>query len=134
MKYMLMMQFSQTAVDFPRIETWKPEEIERHIAFMGEVNATLTKSGEWVTGEGLAAPEELKIVRAGADGTPVVTEGPFPETKEFLAGYWIVDVETPARALELAAYVSSAPGPEGKPLNMPIEVRQIMEAPAPDSW
>ncbi|WP_307249139.1 YciI family protein [Catenuloplanes indicus] len=131
---MLMMQFSQASADFPQISTWKPEEIERHIAFMGEVNATLTASGEWVSGEGLADPAELKIVRSDANGTPVVTEGPFPETKEFLAGYWIVDVETPARALELAAYVSSAPGPEGRPLHMPIEVRQIMEAPTPDAW
>lgn len=134
MKYMLMMQFSQASADFPQISTWKPEEIERHIAFMGEVNATLTASGEWVTGEGLADPSELKIVRSDANGAPVVTEGPFPETKEFLAGYWIVDVDTPARALELAAYVSSAPGPEGRPLHMPIEVRQIMEAPTPDAW
>ncbi|MFI5839252.1 YciI family protein [Catenuloplanes sp. NPDC051500] len=131
---MLMMQFSQVSVDFPEIHTWKPEEIEKHIAFMGEVNEALTKSGEWVAAEGLGAPNELKIVRADADGAPVVTEGPFPETKEFLAGYWIVDVESPSRVLEVAAYISSAPGPEGKPLNMPIEVRQIMEAPAPDSW
>ncbi|GAB7042768.1 MULTISPECIES: YciI family protein [Catenuloplanes] len=134
MKYLLMMQFSQASTEFPQISTWKPEEIERHIAFMGEVNATLTASGEWVSGEGLAGPEETKIVRSDANGAPVVTEGPFPETKEFLAGYWIVDVDTPARALELAAYVSSAPGPEGKPLCMPIEVRQIMEAPTPDAW
>jgi hypothetical protein len=133
-KYMLMMQFSQVSADFPEIHTWKPEEIEKHIAFMGEVNESLTKSGEWVVAEGLGAPDDLKIVRAGADGTPVVTEGPFPETKEFLAGYWVVDVESASRALELAAYISTAPGPEGKPLNMPIEVRQIMEAPAPDSW
>ncbi|WP_310376251.1 YciI family protein [Catenuloplanes atrovinosus] len=131
---MLMMQFSQAAAEFPAIGTWKPEEVERHIAFMGEVNAALTEAGEWVSGEGLADPAELKIVRAGADGAPVVTEGPFPETKEFLAGYWIVDVESPERAIELAARISTAPGPGGRPLNMPIEVRQIMDAPAPDAW
>jgi hypothetical protein len=67
-------------------------------------------------------------VRAGKDGAPV-TDGPFPEAKEFLAGFWIVEVDTPERAYELAAQASAAPGPGGAPLNMPIEVRQVMSAP-----
>jgi hypothetical protein len=67
-------------------------------------------------------------VRAGEGGVPVVTDGPYPETKEFLVGYWIVDCESQERAFELAASVSVAPGPGGKPLNMPIEVRQVMSA------
>jgi hypothetical protein len=77
-------------------------------------------------------PDQARIVRAGAQGEPVVTEGPFPETKEFLAGYWIVDVDSPQRAVELAAHVSSAPGPGGAPLRMPIEVRPVMAAPPTD--
>ncbi|MFG2755969.1 YciI family protein [Streptomyces wuyuanensis] len=130
MKYMLLMQFSESNVDFPRIDAWTPGEIRAHMEFMSDVNKKLADSGEWVDGQGLAMPEAAKIVRAGAGGgTPVVTEGPFPETKEFLAGYWIVDCGTPQRAVELAAYVSSAPGPGGAPLNMPIEVRQVMSAP-----
>jgi hypothetical protein len=82
-----------------------------------------------VGAEGLAAPGEAKIVRAGKNGVPAVTDGPFPESKEFLAGYWIVDVDKPQRAYEIAAKASSAPGPGGAPLIIPIEVRQVMSAP-----
>ncbi|MFD7611501.1 YciI family protein [Streptomyces sp. NPDC059828] len=133
MKYMLLMQFSETNVDFPRIDTWTPEEIQAHIGFMHDTNTKLVEAGEFVDGQGLAMPEAARIVRAGAEGgLPVVTEGPFPETKEFLAGYWIVDCETPERAVELAAHISAAPGPGGAPLNMPIEVRQVLSAPTED--
>jgi hypothetical protein len=68
-------------------------------------------------------------VRAGKAGAPEVTDGPFAEAKEFLAGYWIVDCETTQRAYEIAARASAAPGPGGKPLNMPIEVREVMSGP-----
>jgi len=73
----------------------------------------------------LTGPDQAKLVRAGKNGTPV-TDGVFPESKEFLAGYWIVDVESPERAYEIAAHASAAPGPGGAPLNMAIEVRQVM--------
>ncbi|MEV4542142.1 MULTISPECIES: YciI family protein [Micromonospora] len=126
---MLLMQFSSAGTDFPSIETWTPEEIQAHIGFMGDVNAKLVADGEWVQGEGLAGPAQAKIVRAGADGAPVVTEGPFAETKEFLAGWWIVDTDSPERAVEIAAHISTAPGPGGRPLNMPIEVHPVMSAP-----
>ncbi|MEV1145487.1 YciI family protein [Micromonospora sp. NPDC049799] len=126
---MLLMQFSAAGTAFPAIDTWTPEEIRAHIGFMGEVNEKLVADGEWVDGQGLAGPPQAKIVRAGADGTPVVTEGPFAETKEFLAGFWIVDCETPQRAVEIAAHISTAPGPGGRPLNMPIEVHPVMSAP-----
>ena len=68
------------------------------------------------------------MVRAGKDGAPI-TDGVFPESKEFLAGYWIVDVESPERAYAIAARASAAPGPAGLPMNMPIEVRQVMSGP-----
>ena len=129
MKYMLLMQFSAAATDFPSIDTWTPEEIQAHIGFMREVNAKLTADGELVQAEGLAGPQQARIVRAGEGGAPVVTEGPFAETKEFLAGWWIVDCETPQRAVEIAAHISTAPGPGGRPLNMPIEVHPVMSAP-----
>ena len=129
MKYMLLMQFSGQTADFPPIGTWSPEELQAHIAFMGDVNRKLTDAGELVDAQGLAMPEQARIVRAGSAGEAVVTEGPFPETKEFLAGYWIVDCDTPQRAVEVAAHVSAAPGPGGAPLNMPIEVRPVMSAP-----
>ena len=132
MKYMLLMQFSTRTADFPEISTWTPEEIRAHIAFMGEVNGKIQESGEFVDAQGLAGADTAKIVRAGDGGEPLVTEGPFAESKEFLAGWWIVDVENAERAVELAALISTAPGPGGKPLNMSIEARQIMSAPPAD--
>ena len=81
-------------------------------------------------GEGLAGPDQAKLVRAGDDGRPM-TDGVFPESKEFLAGYWIIDVDRPERAYEIAAEASAAPGKGGKPLNMGIEVRQVMSGPPP---
>ncbi|MFC8074326.1 YciI family protein [Streptomyces sp. NPDC057137] len=129
MKYMLLMQFSAATTDFPEISTWTPEEIRAHIAFMGDTNQMLKDAGEFVDAQGLAGPDTARIVRAGSGGTPVVTEGPFPETKEFLAGFWFVDCETPERVDEIAAHISAAPGPGGRPLNMAIEARQIMAGP-----
>ncbi|WP_405617102.1 YciI family protein [Streptomyces sp. NBC_01508] len=128
MKYMLLMQFSAENAGFPNLSTWSPEEIRAHIAFMGDTNTMLKDAGEFVDAQGLAGPETARIVRAGR-GAPVVTEGPFPETKEFLGGFWIVDCETPERVVEIAAHISTAPGPGGRPLNMAIEARQIMAGP-----
>jgi hypothetical protein len=91
----------------------------------------LGQAGELVAAEGLAGPDQAKIVRAGKDAAPI-TDGIFPEAKEFLAGYWIVDVENPERAYAIAAAASAAPGPGGAPLNMPIEVRQVMSGPPED--
>ena len=92
----------------------------------------MKESGEFVLAEGLAWPDQAKLVRAAPDGTPN-TDGVFPESKEFLAGFWIVDVESEERACALAAKASAAPGPGGKPLNMAMELRQVMCAP-PDEF
>lgn len=127
MKYMMMMH-APRGTGVYQVNAWSPEDFKAHIAFMHRLNRELTESGEWVDAQGLAAPGEAKLVRAGKDGTPV-TDGPFPESKEFLAGYWIVDVDSPERAYELAARASTAPGPGGAPLNMAIEVRQVLSAP-----
>ena len=89
----------------------------------------LQKAGELVSAEGLAPPAQARIVKAGKGGAPEVTDGPFAEAKEFLAGYWIVDVERPEQAYAIAARASAAPGQGGKPMNMPIEVREVMSAP-----
>ncbi len=89
------------------------------------------RAGELAGAEGLALASDAKLVRAGRNGKPV-TDGVFPESKEFLAGYWIVDVDGPQRAYELAAEASAAPGVAGKPLNAPIEVREVMSAPPAD--
>ena len=130
MKYMLMMNTPGGTGDY-QINTWSPEDFQAHMAFMHRFNRELTEAGEWVDGQGLTPPGEAKLVRAGKNGAPV-TDGPFPESKEFLAGYWIVDVDRPERAYEIAAKASAAPGPGGAPLNMPIEVRRVMSAPPAD--
>jgi hypothetical protein len=127
---MLLMQFSAAQADFPGIGSWSAEELKAHIQFMRDVNDKLVQDGELVDAQGLAMPDQARIVRAGDGRGPIVSDGPFPETKEFLAGYWIVDCESSERAIEIAAYVSAAPGPGGRPLNMPIEVRPVMSAPA----
>jgi hypothetical protein len=103
-------------------------DIRAHIAFMQKLTKELQSLGVLVGNEGLADPREAKRVRAGKDGA-AVTDGVFPEAKEFLAGYWIVDVESPEQAYAIAAKASAAPGPGGGPINMPIEVRQVMSGP-----
>ena len=123
MKYILMMVGTKAGVDMYR--AWSKQDIETHFAFLKGVNKELNESGELVANEPLAAPDQAKVVRAGKEGAPI-TDGVFPEAKEFLLGYWIVDVESPERAYEIAARLSAGPGPGGVPTNMPIEVRQIM--------
>ncbi|HKE48416.1 MAG TPA: YciI family protein [Rhodanobacteraceae bacterium] len=131
MKYMLMMHAPKEGWTTAGIGTWPPKDIQAHIQFMMDLNKKLAASGEFVDAQGLAGPEEAKSIRARKDGTPD-TDGPFAEAKEFLAGFWIVDVDSPARAYQIAATASDAPGKDGVPLNMPIEVRQVMSAPCQD--
>jgi hypothetical protein len=125
MKYILMMNTMRAGVGVP---AWPKADLQAHVAFMRRLNSDLQESGEWVLGEGLSFPNQARLVRAGKDGLPV-TDGVFPESKEFLAGFWIVDVDSPERAYAIAARVSTAPGSGGAPLNMPIEVRPIMSGP-----
>ncbi len=126
MKYILMM--NGTNADFARLFAWSKEDFKAHCAFLTALTQELRESGVLVSVEGLAMPDQAKVVRAGPDGTPI-TDGVFPESKEFLASLSIVDVETPEQAYAIAARVSAAPGPGGAPLNMPIEVRQVMSGP-----
>ena len=128
MKYMLMMHAPGGAPDY-KVAEWAPEDFKAHIAFMHRLNKELTEAGELVSAEGLAAPGEARLVRANKKGGPPVTDGVFPESKEFLAGFWIVDVDGPDRAYQIAGEASTAPGPGGTPLIIPIEVRQVMSAP-----
>ncbi len=121
MKYILMMNAPKAGWD--QLMQWPQEALKRHIDFMHDLNQRLTAAGELVSAEGLTPPSEAKVVRASKNG-PVI-DGVFAETKEFLAGWWIVDVPTPERAYAIAAEASAAPGLDGKPLGMPIEVRAI---------
>ena len=128
MKYMLMMVGPKQGWD--EMADWSVEDIKANIRFMQEFNDRLVHSGELVDAQGLTGPEQAKVVQAQPGGQPVVTDGPFPETKEFLAGYWIVDVESEQRAIEIAAQASASPGRGGAPARVPIEVRPIGEAPS----
>jgi hypothetical protein len=128
MKYMLMMNTMRSGHGVPE---WPQKDLRAHIAFMISLGKELRQSGELVSAEGLSFPNQAKLVRAGKDGAPI-TDGVFPESKEFLAGYWIVDVDAPERAYAIAAKASAAPGPGGAPLNMPIEVRPLMSGPPPE--
>ncbi len=127
MKFMLMMQ--GTRKGWESLSSWTPAEFKAHIEFMKGFAEKLAAAGELVLAEGLDVPMNAKVVKAGSGGAPLVSDGPFPETKEFLAGFWIVDVPSPERALAIAAAASAAPGPGGKPIPIPIEVRQVMSAP-----
>jgi len=128
MRYMMMMHAPRGNGDWA-IGNWSPDALKAHIQFMHTFNQELVKAGELVEAQGLATPREARVVRATTTGEPAVTDGPFPEAKEFLAGFWIVDVDTTERAYQLAARASAAPGPTGVPLNMAIEVRQVMSVP-----
>jgi hypothetical protein len=126
---MLMMHAPRGTGNYA-VSAWKPEELQAHIAFMHALNKELKQSGELLGAEGLAPPGEARVVRAGKDGgAPAVTDGPFAESKEFLAGYWLVEVDSTERAYAIAAKASAAPGPGGKPMSIPIEVRQVLSAP-----
>ncbi|MFZ5892700.1 MAG: YciI family protein [Myxococcota bacterium] len=128
MKFMLMMNAPAGSGDWG-LQNWSPDDFKAHIAFMKRFHKELKDEGVLVGAEGLAPPAQARVVRAGKDNRPEVTDGPFAESKEFLAGYWIVDVETKEQGYAIAARASAAPGPGGKPLNMPIEVREVMSGP-----
>jgi hypothetical protein len=129
-KFMLLQNYGATlACDLPMTE-WDPADIKAHIEFQMALNDELAGNGELVDAQGLAGPELARFVTFDGGTAPVVTDGPFPESKELLAGYRMIDVESEARAIEVAAKASAAPGPGGVPIQQPIEVRQVMGAPA----
>lgn len=123
MKYILLMNGTKSGVEAYR--TWSESDIKRHFNHLDTFRKTLRASREFVATNGLGLPHEAFVVRSGRNGTPV-TDGVFPEAKEFLLGYWIIDVDTEDRACDIAALLSAGPGPGDVPLNMPIEVRRVM--------
>jgi hypothetical protein len=130
MKFMLMMNVPSSSSGDWAVDKWSPDDFKAHIGFMKRLNEELSAEGVFVGAEGLAPPEQARIVRAAkSSSAPEITDGPFAESKEFLAGYWIVHVESPEQAYAIAARISAAPGPGGKPLYIPVEVRQVMSAP-----
>jgi hypothetical protein len=125
-RYLLVVNFEGGVVETP-MEEWKPEEITAHLDYYRALHNELVSSGELVESEVLAGPDLAKIVTFDGVTSAVITDGPFQEFKEWLAGYQIVDVQTEARAIEIAAKLSAVPGPDGVASQQPIQVRQVME-------
>ncbi|MFT3864890.1 MAG: YciI family protein [Solirubrobacterales bacterium] len=126
MKFMLLQHYGRVEGDVPPMSKWAPEDVEAHIKFQKDLNAELRERGEFVEAQALTGPEAAKMVLATGGGAPIVTDGPFAESKELLAGWRLVDVESQERALEIAAQASEGPGPNGVPLRQQIEVREVM--------
>jgi hypothetical protein len=132
MRFMLLQNYGEVESGCPPMNEWSPEDVTAHIAFQHALNQELTERGELVDAQGLAGPEQAKFVVSDGATAPVITDGPYPETKELLAGYRLVDVESLERAIEIAAQASAAPAMNGKPIRQAIEVRQVMGAPDPE--
>jgi hypothetical protein len=132
MRFMLLQNYGKVESDCPPMNEWAPGDIKAHIDFQRALNEELASLGELVDAQGLAGPDQAKFVVSDGVRAPVITDGPFPESKELLAGYRLVDVESMDRALEIAARSSASPGPDGIPIRQPIEVRQVLSAPDPE--
>ncbi len=132
MRFMLLQNYGAVESDCPPMAEWSPEDVKAHIEFQQTLNAELAQRGELVDAQGLAGPDLAKFVVGDGISAPVITDGPFPESKELLAGYRLLDVETAERAIEIAARASAAPGANGVPIRQPIEVREVLSAPDPE--
>jgi hypothetical protein len=127
-KYMLLIHGNSEG--WKDLEDWSQEDLRAMVGFMHGINADLSASGELLDAQGLAGAEYAKTVRASQDGDPIITDGPFSETKEVLAGFWLLDVASEQRALEIAARISATPGQGGTLINQPVEVHPIGTPPA----
>ena len=125
-KYLLGVDFKGGVVDTPMTQ-WKPEEVTAHLNYYEVLHRELVASGELVDSQVLTGPDLAKIVTSNGQAAPVVTDGPFQEFKEWLAGFQIVDVESEERAIEIAAKLSAVPGPGGAATQQPISVRRVMD-------
>jgi hypothetical protein len=125
-KYLLLKHY-RGAKEIPcaPMDQWTPGEVEAHLAFMDHVADTFKERGEYVDGQALSP--EGTFVRFDGEGRPPVTDGPFAETKDLIAGWMVIDVDSVERAHEAAAFLSSAPGPGGEPIREWIEVRPFLE-------
>jgi len=132
MRFMLLQNYGPAESGCPPMTEWSPADVRAHIEFQQALNTELAGLGELVDAQGLAGPDEARFVVSDGASAPVITDGPYPESKELLAGYRLVDVDSAARAIEIAAQASAAPGPGGVPIRQPIEVRQVLSAPDPE--
>jgi len=133
MRYMLLQAYGGVELEgCEPMSEWAPEDVRAHIDFQHALNTELLNSGELVDAQGLAGPDVARFVISDGVNPPRIIDGPYPESKELLAGYRLVDVDSLERALEIAARSSAAPGPGGVPIQQPIEVRQVLAAPDPE--
>lgn len=132
MRYMLLQNYGGVEADIQPMTEWSPEDVRAHIDFQQALNDELTRQGELVEAQGLAGPDQARFVVSDGSGAPVVTDGPYAEARELLAGYRLVDVDSLDRAIEIATRTSAAPGPDGVPIRQRIEVREVMSAPDPE--
>lgn len=124
-RYLLAVTF-EDGEGMPPMNEWTPEEVQAHLDYYTALNEELTNTGELVQSTGLTGPD-LAIIVTGDGQTALRSDGPFAEVKEWIAGFQIVDVESEARAIEIAGKVSAVPGPGGVPTRQPIHVRRVME-------
>ena len=125
-KYLMLKHYRMPAeyMDSTPMDEWTPDEVDAHIAYMNAFADRLRETGEFVDSQALSP--EGTFVRSGGDGKPPVTDGPFPETKDLIAGWMVIDVESWDRALDLAAALSAAPGGGGEPINEWLELRPFL--------
>ena len=133
MRFMLLQNYGGVESGCAPMYEWTADEIRAHVEFQQELNRRLEELGELIDAQGLAGPDDARFVVSDGSGSPLVTDGPYPESKELLAGYRVVEVDTPERAVEIAALISAAPGQGGAPIQQRIEVRQIMGPPDTDA-
>jgi hypothetical protein len=132
MKYLVMVQGTQADYEAMRGKAsahspaWSEEELQAMFAYMGAINDDLSETGEFVDGQGLAEPAQTRHVTLGDDGKAVITDGPYSETKELLAGYWVLECESLERVTEIAERVARCPQPAGAP-DYPVVIRPIMD-------
>lgn len=133
MRFMLMQAYGGVELEgCTSMDQWTPQEVKAHIDFQHTLNAELLERGELVDAQGLAGPDQAKVVVSDGVNPPRIIDGPYPESKELLAGYRLIDVDSLERALEIAARSSASPGPGGQALRQQIEVRQVLSAPEPE--
>ncbi|MER5210887.1 YciI family protein [Streptomyces sp. NPDC002838] len=132
MKYLVMVQGTQADYEAmrgkasPGSPAWSEQEIQAMYAYMSAINDDLSETGEMIDGQGLAEPAQTRTVTLGDDGKAVITDGPYSETKELLAGYWLLECESLERVTEIADRITRCPQPEGAP-NSPVVIRPVMD-------
>jgi len=133
-KYLILKHYRggpEQHIPFPPLDQWAPEDVEAHMTFLRNVGATLRESGEYIDAQALT-PTRTWVRWGGPDAAPVTTDGPHPETSDLIAGWYMIDVDSYERALEIAAHISSEPGPGGEPLYEWLDVREIMTGSQPE--